>query len=65
LILGDRPYFAGLEGFRQDGLFTSIRGEWAAEVDKVREGLRRLNLAGYAGTWATTQAQELAGQLTE
>jgi hypothetical protein len=62
LILNDRPFFAGLDGFRQDGLFASIRGQLNAEFDAVGEGWRRFHLAGYANDITIGITRTLAGQ---
>jgi hypothetical protein len=62
LILGERPFFSGLDGFRQDGIFASIRGRIAAEIDKVSEGWRIFHAAGYANDITIGVARALAGQ---
>ncbi len=62
LILGERPFFAGLDGFRQDGIFASLRGRLVAEVDNVQQGWRAFHLAGYFSDIGTALGQGLAGQ---
>jgi hypothetical protein len=62
LILGERPFFAGLDGFKQDGIFASIRGRLAAEIDKVSEGWRVFHLAGFANDMTVSLARALTGQ---
>jgi hypothetical protein len=62
LILGERPFFAGLDGFRQDGIFSSVRGEIRASFDNVRQGWRAFHLAGIANDASIGIAQWLGGQ---
>jgi hypothetical protein len=62
LILGERPFFAGLDGFRQDGIFASIRGSLHAEFDAVQEGWRTFHLGGYANDMTIGLARAAAGQ---
>ncbi len=62
LILNDRPFFAGLDGFRQDGLFASVRGQLNASFDAVDEGWRKFHLAGYANDMTIAISRTLAGQ---
>jgi len=62
LIVGERPFFSGLDGFRQDGLFASIRGELCAEFDAVREGWRQFHLDGFANNISLGVARAIAGQ---
>jgi len=62
LILGERPFFSGLDGFRQDGLFASIRGRIHRAVGDVEEGWRVFHLGGFANDFTVTLAQSIAGQ---
>ena len=64
LILGERPFFAGLDGFRQDGIFASLRGRLIAEVDNVTHGWRAFHLSSIFGDTLTTMGQAAAGQLS-
>jgi len=64
LILGERPFFAGLDGFRQDGIFASLRGRLVAEIDNVEHGWRAFHLAGYFSDAGILASQRIAGQLT-
>jgi len=62
LILGERPYFSGLDGFRQDGIFASIRGQLHAEVDALHEGWRQAHLSAFANDFLIETMQDLSGQ---
>lgn len=62
LILGERPFFAGLDGFRQDGLFASIRGQLHAQFDQVEEGWRQFHLAGFANDITLGLSRAASGQ---
>ncbi len=62
LILGERPFFAGLDGFRQDGIFASVRGELSAQFDNVQEGWRQWHLAAYANDVTHGLARAVSGQ---
>jgi hypothetical protein len=62
LIWGERPFIAGLDGFRQDGIFTSIRGRLSSQFDAIQEGWRQFHLAGYANDFTINLAQSIGGQ---
>lgn len=62
LILGERPYFAGLDGFRQDGIFSSIRGRIHAEIDAVTEGWRVSHLGSYLNDISVASSIDVGGQ---
>jgi hypothetical protein len=62
LIYGERPFIAGLDGFRQDGVFASLRSRVSAEIDNVEQGWRSLHLSGYLSDITITAAQSVAGQ---
>ena len=62
LILNDRPFFSGLDGFRQDGIFANLRGRLFAEVNAVEEGWRTLHLSALAGDFSNSFARGAAGQ---
>jgi hypothetical protein len=62
LILGERPFFAGLDGFRQDGIFASIRGDLHSSFDAVKEGWRQFHLAGFVNDITLDIARTTAGQ---
>lgn len=62
LILGERPFFAGLDGFRQDGIFASVRGELHAQFDAVQEGWRQFHLAGWANDMVVGFFRAAGGQ---
>lgn len=64
LILGDRPFLAGLDGFRQDGIFSSLRGQLAAEFDALSEGWRAFHLSSYFSDFGINWSQWAAGQIT-
>ncbi len=62
LVWGERPLIAGVDGFKQDGIFASIRGEMHASFDAVREGWRQLHLASFGGDISIGLAQQISGQ---
>ena len=62
LILDTRPLLTGLDGFRQDGIFASLRGALFAEVDAVSEGWRRLHLGAYGSDIAIRTGMIVTGQ---
>jgi hypothetical protein len=64
LIFGERPFFSGLDGFRQDGVFTSLRGRLHAEINALSDGWRAFHLAGYLNDFTIGIAQAAAGQST-
>lgn len=65
LILGDRPYFSGLDGFKQDGIVASIRGRWHDSVNAITDGWRALHLAGYLNDITVGLATNVAGQASQ
>ena len=62
LVFGERPFFSGLDGFRQDGIFTSLRGRLHAEINALSDGWRAFHLAGYLTDFTIGIAQSAAGQ---
>jgi len=62
LILGERPFFAGLDNFNQQGVLASLRGRFNSEVDDITKGWRAFHLHGHMGTFLTGVTRDLAGQ---
>lgn len=62
LLLGERPWFTGLDGYRQDGIVPSLRGRILREFDAVEEGWRTFAMQSYANDVTSMIATGLAGQ---
>jgi hypothetical protein len=62
LILNNRPFLEGLDGFKRDGVFANLSGKLIAEVDNVTEGWRGFHVLPYLQDWTIGIAQSAGGQ---